>query len=119
MMLSHYLTLPIQKKDGHRRQGKGRRVCLWGKICSIPCRASCFVLVVLKETVELNRFFKIDWLNSTVSSKKINAKQLARQGIKQVMPPKQTRRPLPCLLFPSFFYAASPHTLCEKSSNNF
>ena len=30
---------------------------VWGgRICSIPCRASCFVLVILKETVEFNRF---------------------------------------------------------------
>ena len=28
-----------------------------------------------------------------------------RQGIKQMFSSKQTRRPLPCLLFPSFFYA--------------
>ena len=122
--LSNSLSI-LHTSTYHRRridtEGKAKVVApVWGgRICSIPCRASCFVLVVLKETVELNRFFKIDWLNSTVSSKKINAKQLARQGIKQVMPPKQTRRPLPCLLFPSFFYAASPHTLCEKSSNNF
>ena len=38
------------------------------------------------------------------------AKQLARQGIEQILPPKQTRRPLPCLLIPSFFYAPVYHT---------
>ena len=50
----HY-TPPAQvsiKKDGNRRQGKGRRVCLEGKICSIPCRTSCFASVDLKETAE-------------------------------------------------------------------
>ena len=31
-------------------------------------------------------------------------KQQARQGIEQILPPKQTRRPLPLLLSPSFFY---------------
>ena len=35
--------------------------------------------------------------------KSTEAKQLARQGIEQVLPPKQSRRPLPCLLIPSFF----------------
>ena len=39
----------------------------------------------------------------TVSSKKTEAKQLARQETEQVLPPKQTRRPLPWLLSPSFF----------------
>ena len=40
-----------QKKDENRSQGKGRRVGLGGKICSIPCRASCFASVYLEETV--------------------------------------------------------------------
>ena len=70
-------TPPAQvsiKKDGNRRQGKGRRVCLEGKICSIPCRTSCFASVDLKEKDEFNLFFKIDrgkiasaarnWINS-------------------------------------------------------
>ena len=37
-------------------------------------------------------------MNSIVSSKQTEAKQLARQGIEQILPPKPTRRPLPCLL---------------------
>ena len=49
-----------KKKDENRRQGKGRRVCLGGRIYSIPCRASCFALVYLEETVEFNRFFQFD-----------------------------------------------------------
>ena len=44
-------------------------------------------------------------MNSTVSSKSTEAKQLAQQGIEQNLPPKQTRRPLPWLQFKSFFYA--------------
>ena len=44
------------------------------------------------------------WLNSTVSFKTTETKQLARQGIEQILPSKQTRRPLPCLLFQSVFY---------------
>ena len=44
-------------------------------------------------------------LNSTVSFKSTETKQLARQGIEKILPPKPTRRPLPSLLFPSFFYA--------------
>ena len=46
---SHLLYL---KMESIRRQGKGRRVDLGGKICLIPCRASCFVSVDLRETVE-------------------------------------------------------------------
>ena len=42
--------------------------------------------------------------NSSYFSKSTEAKQLARQGIEQILPPKQTRRPLPCLLILSFFY---------------
>ena len=52
---SHLLYL---KMESIRRQGKGRRVDLGGKICLIPCRASCFVSVDLRETVEFNRFFR-------------------------------------------------------------
>ena len=31
------------KKDGDRSKGKGRRVSLGGRICSIPCCTSCAV----------------------------------------------------------------------------
>ena len=48
-------------------------------------------------------------MNPTASSNSTEAKQLARQGIEQMLPPKQTRRPLPCLLsvIISFFYDMS------------
>ena len=36
-------TYKAQKKDLHRRQGKGRRCCLGDNISSIPCRASCSI----------------------------------------------------------------------------
>ena len=72
-------------------------------ICSIPCRTSCLVSVVLKETVEFNGFSKkTDEFDQFFQ--KDRAKQLARQGIEKIMPLKQTRRPLPCLLFQPFFY---------------
>ena len=45
-------------------------------------------------------------MNSTVSSKFTEAKQLAQQGIEQNLSPMQTRRPLPLLLSPSFFYGS-------------
>ena len=48
-------------KDGERSQGEGRRVCLGGRIYSIPCRASYFALVYLEEQGELNLFFQIVW----------------------------------------------------------
>ena len=49
-----------QKKDGIRRQGKDRRICFRGRICSIPCRASCFALVYLKEKLQFVLFFLIE-----------------------------------------------------------
>ena len=41
-------------------EGKGRRICLGGRICSIPCQASSFASVDLEEEDEFNRFFQID-----------------------------------------------------------
>ena len=41
--------------------------------------------------------------NSSCFSKSTEAKQLVRQGVKQMLSLKQTRRPF--LLIPSFFYA--------------
>ena len=53
-------------EEGWGQKPKQRScVCLGGKIFSIPCRASCFVSVDLKETVEFNRFFQIDRMNFT------------------------------------------------------
>ena len=47
-------------------------------------------------------------------SKSTESKQLARQGIEQILSPKQTRRPLPCLLILSSFYGvlAPPFSCC-------
>ena len=47
---------------------------------------------------------------SSVSFKTTEVKQLARQGIEHILPPKQTRRPLSCLLILSFFYVQDPET---------
>ena len=78
-------------------QGKGCRVCLGGTICSIPCHASWFASVYLEGTVEFSRSAWKKRFNSTVSFKSTETKQLARQGIEQILPRKQTRRPLTCL----------------------
>ena len=43
-------------------------------------------------------------ISSTFAFKSTKAKQRARQGIECILPPKQTWRPLPYLLSPSFFY---------------
>ena len=54
------------ERNYHRRrietEGKAKVIAsVWGdRIFSIPCRASCFVSVNLKQTVELNRFFQKD-----------------------------------------------------------
>ena len=56
----------------------------------------------LEEKDDFNLFFK-----ST------EAKQLAQQGIEQILPQKKVRRPLPLLLSPSFFYA-----VCVLNKNN-
>ena len=50
--------------------------------------------------------------NSSYFSKATEAKQLARQGIEQTLSPKQTRRPLPCLLILSFFYGSYSSIQC-------
>ena len=49
-----------KKKDGEKSYGKSRRSCLVGRFCLIPCRASCFALVDLEETVEFILFFQTD-----------------------------------------------------------
>ena len=38
-----YCGVGALKKDGNRRQGKGRRAGFGGKICPIPCHDNCFV----------------------------------------------------------------------------
>ena len=58
--MSTHCTLPQKKKDGDRSKGKGRRVCLGGRIYLIPCRASCCASVDLEEKVEFILSFQID-----------------------------------------------------------
>ena len=61
------ITYDRMKQVGttHRRRmeteekGKGRRICLGGKIYSIPCRASCFASVDLEEKNEFNLFMQV------------------------------------------------------------
>ena len=81
-----------QKKDGDISKGKGRR-WLGAKIYSIPCRASCFASVDLKEKDEFN-----------LLTKSTKAKQLARKrNWRKLCPPN--RRDDLCLCFcfhPSF-----------------
>ena len=45
-----------------------------------------------------------NWMNLTFSFKETKAKQLAQEGIEQILSPKQKRRPLPYLLILSFCY---------------
>ena len=49
-------------------------------------------------------FYNSSWCNSAYSSNRPVAKYLARQGIETIQPPKKQRRPLPSLLYKSFFY---------------
>ena len=66
---------------------------VWGgRICSIPFRSSVLPWSIRKKM-----------LNSSYFSKLTEAKQLAQQGIEQLLPPKQTRRPLPCLIILSSY----------------
>ena len=50
--------------------------------------------------------------NSSYFSNSTEAKQLARQATEQILSPKQTWRPLPCLLILSFFYALTRRVHC-------
>ena len=72
---------------------------VWGAKCVQFLAA----LAVLTRSIYKKR------MNPTASSNSTEAKQLSRQGIEQMLPPKQTRRPLPCLLpvIISFFYDMS------------
>ena len=51
-----------------RRRIEGGRVCVGDRICSIPFRACCFVLVYLKEKVEFILFFQIDHCKNSYSA---------------------------------------------------
>ena len=65
-----------------------------------PCRASCFTLVYLKQTVEFNsppcraNCFTLVFLKQTVEFNRVA----------RLLSPNPTRRPLPCLLIKYFFY---------------
>ena len=81
------------------------------------------------------------WMNSTFSSKSTESKQLARQGIEYILPPKQTRRPLclcflclhpfsilpdlpvcavsPCAKYQLLHYVATKHSACFPEGGNF
>ena len=98
----------------HRRrietEGKAKVVAsVWGAVFVqfLAALAECFAAfasVYLEGTVEFSRSIWKKRLNSTGSFKTTETKHLARQGIEQILPPKQTQRALPCLLFQSFFY---------------
>ena len=78
-----------------RRQGKGRRVGLGDRILAVLNRL--FQKDIGKAarsargTVELNRLFQKD--------------QGKTANVARILSPNPTRRPLPCLLIQSFFYA--------------
>ena len=86
-------TISIDEGWREIGKGKGRRVCLGSRLCSILCPVSCFASIGLEKTDEFILFVQID--------RGKTAK--AWQGIEQNLPPKQTRRPF-LLLSPSFFY---------------
>ena len=58
-------------------------------------------------------------MNSCYSSKSSWAKQVARQDIELILPPKQQRRPLPFLLYKSFFYMPDTRdSSCSPPTHN-
>ena len=73
-VLVYTRMLPDIIEEGLRERSKGKDCCdsLRGRFCSIPCAQ-----YVLSRSIWKNR------MNSTVSSKLTEAKQLARQGIEQ------------------------------------
>ena len=82
-------TIYSQKKDGNRRQGKGRRVCLGEIFFSIPCRASCFASVSQEDTVEFSQYIWKKWLNSTVSLKSTETKRQRGKEVNKFCPPNR------------------------------
>ena len=77
----------------YRRQGK-----VVASVCGANFVQFLAALAVLPRSIWKKR------LNSSFSFKWTKAKQLTRQDIEHILPPKPTRRPLHCLLIPSFFY---------------
>ena len=89
-------------EEGWREKQRQRSLRLFGGQIFVQFLAA---LSVLPRSVLKKR------LNSSYSSKSTEAKQLARQGIEQNLPPEQTRRHLPLLLSPSFFYNGNSQKL--------
>ena len=78
---------------------------------------------ILNKRMNSSFYFKLSWCNSTYYSESSYAKQLARQRVEWILSPKQKWRPLPCLLYKSFFYGGvTAVTLvlitCEHSITN-
>ena len=109
----HAVNKSLIEVSNHRRrmetEGKNANVVtsVWRQNLFNSLPRLLFYLGLFGRNGFIQPFLQMDRLNSTVSSKKTQAKQLALQGIEQILPPKQTWRPLPCLLFPSFFCASN------------
>ena len=58
----------------------------------------------LKNRLIFTQFFDSSWFKSAYSSNRPVTKKLARQGIETILTPKKQRRPLPSLLYKTFFY---------------
>ena len=77
-----------------------------------PCRASCFALAFLKQTVEFSSppchtsCFASVFLKQMIECNHLFQKDQGKAAsVARILSPNPTRRPLPCLLNQSFFYA--------------
>ena len=65
----HFIICMSWKKNKDKRNGKGRRFCLRGRMSSIPCRASYFALDDLNYRMKCNIMICMKRMNSYYSSK--------------------------------------------------
>ena len=86
----------------NRREGKGCRCFLLQFLATLL--TILYQDELMKNTLNCPIFFNSSWCKSAYSSNRPGAKELARQGIEAILSPKKQRRPLPSLLYKSFFY---------------
>ena len=92
------LLLYTLHRDHRRRMELNDKANVVASVWRAECGQFLAALAVLSRSIWKNR------MNSPVFSKSTEAKQRARKEMEQFLSPKQTRRPLPCFLIPSFFY---------------
>ena len=111
--ISQLQCLPHKRRMETEGIGKGRHVGLGGNICLIPCRAWCFECYSTFWNKQLKSVERNSWIQPFFSNRPRQNSECSKE-LNKVFPPKQMRRPLPCLLFPFFFYMVCHYWLCKQ-----